>query len=35
MRRLFLFLVAVAAIVALVSLPAAAADFKFGGQALD
>ena len=33
MRRLFLFLVAVAAIVALVSLPAAAADFKFGGQA--
>jgi len=33
MRRLLLYLVAVAAIVALVSLPAVAADFKFGGQA--
>ena len=33
MKRLLLFLMAVAAIVALVSLPAAAADLKFGGQA--
>ena len=33
MKRLLLFLMAVAAIVALVSLPAAAAELKFGGQA--